>query len=157
MRIKPVESEQTMNRNKNTTPLIDAPVNVKVVLAALWVAVMLLYLYVDHFALFIPGVLADIGAGKMGPLPATQGSLLAAMVLMTIPSLMVVLSLILKAKANRWTNIVVAGLYVVVVIGNIIGESWAFYLFGSAVEVALLALVIGYAARWPAHSPERAL
>jgi len=118
---------------------------------------MLLYLYVDHFALFIPGVIADISAGQMGLVPATQGSLLAAMVLMTIPCLMVVLSLILKAKANRWINIVVAGLYIVVVIGNVIGESWAFYLFGSVVEVALLALVIGYAIRWPAQSPEHTL
>jgi hypothetical protein len=103
---------------------------------------MLLYLYVDHFALFIPGVLEDVLVGKMGPFPTTQGSLLAAMALMTIPILMVFLSPALPAKANRWTNVVVGILYTVVVIGNIVGESWAFYLFGSIVEVALLALVV---------------
>ena len=62
---------------------------------------------------------------------------------------MVFLSLALPAKVNRWTNVVVGTLYILVVIGNIVGESWAFYLFGSAVEVALLALVVWYAWRWP--------
>ena len=115
----------------------------------MWVAVTLLYLYVDHFALFIPGALEDVIAGKMGPFPVTQGSLFAAMVLMTIPSLMVFLSLALPAKANRWTNVVVGILYIVVVVGNVVGESWAFYLFGSVVEIVLLALVVWYAWKWP--------
>jgi hypothetical protein len=88
-------------------------------------------------------------AGKMGPLAVTQGSLLSAMVLMAIPSLMIVLSLVLKAKANRWTNIVVGILYILVVIGNTVGESWVFYILGSIVEVVLLALVVWYAFKWP--------
>jgi hypothetical protein len=88
-------------------------------------------------------------AGKMGPFPATQGSLLAAMALMTIPSLMVFLSLALPARANRWTNIIVGILYIVVVVGNTVGESWAFYIFGSVVEAVLLALAVWYAWKWP--------
>ena len=138
-----------MNSVKPPTNLLDAKIDVKLKLAALWVTVMFLYLYVDHFALFIPGVLEDVVAGKMGPFPATQGSLFAAMALMTIPSLMVFLSLALKARANRWTNIVVGILYIVVVVGNTIGESWAFYLFASVLEVVLLALIAWYAWKWP--------
>jgi hypothetical protein len=69
--------------------------------------------------------------------------------MMTIPILMVFLSLALPAKANRWTNVVVGILYIVVVIGNVVGESWAFYLFGSMVEVVLLALVVWFACKWP--------
>jgi hypothetical protein len=36
---------------------------------------------------------------------------LSAMILMTIPIIMILLSLTLKAKANRWTNIIVGILH----------------------------------------------
>ncbi len=68
---------------------------------------------------------------------------------MTLPILMIFLSLTLRSKANRWTNIIVATLYIVVAIGNPIGESWAFIYFGSIVEVVLLSLIVGYAWKWP--------
>jgi len=62
---------------------------------------------------------------------------------------MVLLSLALPAKVNRWTNIIVATLYIVVAIGNPIGETWAFIYFGSIVEVVLLSLIVWYAWKWP--------
>jgi hypothetical protein len=139
-----------MAKEQNTAETLrETKVGVKVKIAALWVAVMFLYIYVDHFALFIPGVLEEMMAGKMGPLPVTQGSLSSAMVLMAIPSLMIFLSLALKAKANRWTNVIVGIVYIVVVVGNTVGESWVFYILGSIIEVVLLALVVWYAYKWP--------
>ncbi len=68
---------------------------------------------------------------------------------MTIPSLMVFLSLAMNAKANRWTNIIVAALYILIAIGNPIGESWAYIYFGSIVEIVLLSLIVWYAWKWP--------
>ncbi|GAI71765.1 unnamed protein product [marine sediment metagenome] len=68
---------------------------------------------------------------------------------MTIPSLMVFLSLTLPAKANRWTNIIVGILYIVVTLGMTIGESWAYYIFASIVEAVLLLLIVVYAWKWP--------
>ena len=68
---------------------------------------------------------------------------------MTIPSLMVFLSLALPAKVNRWTNIIVAIIYIIVSIGNSLGESWAFIIFGSIVEFVLLALIVWYGWKWP--------
>jgi hypothetical protein len=118
-------------------------------LAALWGAVMFSYVYNDFFYLYRPGQLEHMIAGKMGPFLTTQGSLLSAMLLMTIPTLLVFLSLALPAKANRWTNIIVGVLYIVVAIPNVIGESWAFFLFGNAVQVVLLLLIVGYAWKWP--------
>jgi hypothetical protein len=50
---------------------------------------------------------------------------------------------------NRWTNIIVAILYIIIAIGNPIGESWAYIYFGSIVEVVLLSLIVGYAWKWP--------
>jgi hypothetical protein len=139
-----------MNTNKKTTRILeDVNVNVKIKLAALWAASMSLYIYVDYFYLYVPGTLEEIIAGKMGPFPTTQVSLLLAMTLMMIPGLMIFLSLALKAKWNRWTNIIVGILKIVVVLGAIIGESWAFYIFATIVEVVLLSLIVWYAWKWP--------
>jgi len=63
---------------------------------------------------------------------------------------MIVLALTLNAKANRWTNIVVGILQIVVVLGsNFIGKPEAHYLFGSGVELVLLLLIVWYAWKWP--------
>ncbi len=74
---------------------------------------------------------------------------MSALILMTIPSLMVFLSLALPAKANRWTNIIVGILYIFVMLGSAIGVSWFYYIFGSIVEVVLLLLIVWYAWKWP--------
>ena len=110
---------------------------------------MFMYIYVDFIARFMPGNIEEAIAGKMGPFPVTQVALLAAMILMTIPSVMVFLSLTLKAKANRWTNIIVGTLHIVLAIVNVIGMSWAFYIFATIVEVVLLSLIVWYAWKWP--------
>ena len=141
-----------MNTNKKTTTILeDVKVNVKIKLSGLWVANLFLFIYVDYFGLFVPGVMEKIIEGEVAHtgIQITQVFLLAGITLMMIPSLMVFLSLTLKAKANRWTNIIVGILYIVVVIGNVIGESWAFYIFGSIVELVLTALIVWYAWQWP--------
>ena len=74
---------------------------------------------------------------------------MSALILMTIPSLMVFLSLALPAKANRWTNIIVGILYIFVMLGSAIGVSWFYYIFGSIVEAVLLLLIVWYAWKWP--------
>jgi hypothetical protein len=139
-----------MNSEKKATTIWkDVNIDVKIKLAALWIAVMFSYVYNDIFDLYKPGEMEHIIAGNMGPYPTTQVSLLTAMIMMTIPILMIVLSLTLKANANRWTNIIGGILYIFVAIGNVIGESWAFYIFGNIVEVLLLLLIVGYAWKWP--------
>ncbi len=96
-----------MNSIKKTVKILkDVKINVKMKIAGLWVAVMFMYIYVDFIARFMPGNIEEAIAGKMGPFPVTQVALLAAMILMTIPSVMVFLSLTLKPKANRWANII---------------------------------------------------
>jgi len=129
--------------------LVDTRVDVKIKLSALWAAVMFLYLYVDVFMYFKPGVLADAIAGKVWTFQVTQGFLLAVIVMMAIPSLMVFLSVALKAALNRWVNIIVGILYIVITLGMTVGETYYFYIFGSIVEAALLFLIIFYAWKWP--------
>ena len=111
---------------------------------------MFMYAYVDILGFYKPGVIEDILAGRVWQLQITQTWAFGALALMTVPILMVFLSTALPARANRLTNIIVAALYVVVSVGNAIGESWLYYYsFAVFVEVLLLVLVIRYAWTWP--------
>ena len=141
---------KNMNSEKKTATILeDVKINVKIKLAALWVALNLLYLYVDIYSFFRPGIIEDAIAGKVWEFQITQVWLLGVIILMTIPSLMVFLSLTLSAKANRWANIIVGIFEIVFVVSGAIGESWVYYIFASIVEVMLLLLIVRYAWKWP--------
>jgi hypothetical protein len=141
-----------MNMNSQKVPqkaLEDIKVNVKLKLAALWTAFMFLYSYVDYFHLYMPGSLEDMLAGKVFTFEVTQAFLLIVLVLVAIPVLMIFLSVALPAKVNRWTNIIVAAVYIPYMLFNLAGEAWIHMVFGAVVEVVLLLLVIWYAWKWP--------
>jgi len=129
--------------------LEDIKINIKVQLAALWTALMFLYIYVDYFHLYMPDSIGDIQAGKMFVFDITQVALLAGLALVTIPALMIFLSVALTAKVNRWTNIIMATVYIPFTLFNLAGEAWIHMVFGAIVEVILLSLIIRYAWKWP--------
>lgn len=138
-----------MNTINKTTETEDVKINVKMKLSALWVALMLIYVYADILSNFKPGAIEKMMDGFMGPFPVTQGALFSASILMTIPAVMVFLSLTLKPKVNRWANIILGVLYTFVNIGNLIGEtSWFFYMSFVVVEITLTLLIVGYAWKW---------
>jgi len=68
---------------------------------------------------------------------------------MTIPALMIFLSAALPAKVNRFTNLIVATVYIPYTLFNLAGEAWVHMVFGAIVEVVLLCLIIRYAWKWP--------
>jgi hypothetical protein len=141
---------KTMRRaEQDRGRLEDVQIPVRLKLSALWATAMFLYVYVDIFGFYKPGTIEDILVGRVWEFDISQAWALGALGLMTIPSLMVALSLALPARMARWTNVAVASLFVVVSIGNAVGETWAFYWFGSAVEAVLLLLIIWYAWTWP--------
>lgn len=124
-------------------------VSLQLKLAALWASLMFLYIYVDYFHLFMPGVLEDLLADKVFVFDITQGFLLAALASMTIPALMIFLSVALPAKVNRLTNIIVPTVYIPYTLLNLAGGAWMHMLFGAVAEVFLLCLIIRYAWKWP--------
>jgi Family of unknown function (DUF6326) len=95
--------------------LEDVKVPVRLKLSALWAALMFCYVYGDYFGLYRPGQLQDMlqGGGPIGP--TSQGTLVGVSMLMAIPSLMVFLPIVLPPTFNRWTNIALALVYVVIV------------------------------------------
>ena len=137
-----------MNTINMTTENQTMKINVKMKLSALWVALMLLYIYCDIYSLFRTGQLEEMISGRMGPFSVTQGSLLSASILMIIPALMVFLSLTLNPRVDRWANIILGVLYTLVNISNLIGETWVYYIFFGIVELVLTFLIVGYAWKW---------
>lgn len=135
-----------MNTQKK---LEDINVNVKLKLASLWASFMFLYIYVDYFHLYMPGSLEDILAGKVFVFDISYVFLLIAMIFVAIPSLMIYLSVFLPAKINRWTNIIVATVFIPYMLFNLAGEAWVHMYFAAALEVVLLCLIIRYAWKWP--------
>ncbi len=127
--------------------LEDIRVNMK--LAALWASMMFFYIYVDYFGLYKPGIIEDILKGKVFVFEITQVFLLAGLVLTTIPALMIFLSVALPAKINRWTNIIVAAVWILYTLFNLAGDFWMYMVYGAVVEVVLLLLIIHYAWKWP--------
>ncbi len=138
-----------MNSINKTTEMEDIKISIKMKLSALWIAMMLLYIYADILSLFRPGQVQEMMEGLMGPFPVTQASLITASILMAIPAVMVFLSLTLKPKVDRWTNITLGVLYTLVNISNLIGETWVYYIFFGIVEIVLTLLIIWYASKWP--------
>ena len=129
--------------------LEDSPVPVRIKVAALWASVMFCYIYGDYFGLYQPGALQAMLAGKMGPFgQTTQGILIGTSAMMAIPSVMVFLSIVLRPRAARWLNMVIGSLYTVIILITMWG-GWAFYVFLGVIEVALTALIVWYAWKWP--------
>jgi len=127
----------------------DFKVNVKLKLSVIWASFMFLYIYVDYFHLYMPNKIDDILKGKVFVFEITQGFIFTALSLATIPILMIFLSVVLPAKVNRWTNIIVAMVFIPYMLFNLAGEAWMHMYFAAAVEVVLLCLIIRYAWKWP--------
>ena len=138
--------------NTQKTPqnaLEDIKVSLKLKLATLWASLMFLIIYLDYFGLYMPGKIEDILKGRVFVFDITQGFLLAALVSVTIPALMIFLSVALPAKVNRWANIIIAAVYIPFTLFNLAGEAWMHMVVGAVVEVVLLCLIIRYAWKWP--------
>jgi hypothetical protein len=140
----------------STSPIIlgDTKIDVRLKISALWIAMLFLFAYGDIFGMFQPGRIDEIRAGTVGGMDISQAFLLAVSVYIAIASVMVFLTLTLPPKANRWTNIVLAVLYIVSIVASVVGEKWVYFWFLSVVECSLLLLVIWKAWRWPSQADE---
>jgi Family of unknown function (DUF6326) len=131
--------------------LEDVRVGVRPKISALWIAMLVLFAYGDIFGFFKPGQIEEVMSGEISGIEITQGFLIAISVYIAIASVMIFLTLVFKPTMARWSNIVLAILYIVSIIAAAIGED-AYYLFLSAVEIAMLLLIVGHAWTWPRQS-----
>lgn len=125
-------------------------------IAAAWTTFMFLYLYVDVFNFYKPGVVDGILNGLVWEFDISATLLTVFLVSVSIPALMVVLSMTLPARVNRATNLVVASLLIPYSMFNAAGATWewaAFYGISIGIEVLLLAYILRSAWTWPRRAP----
>jgi hypothetical protein len=101
-----------------------------------------------HLRLLQAGQIEDIVSGEISGIDITEGFLFAVSVYVAIASVMIFLTLVLRPAAARWSNVVLAILYITTIVAAAIGES-AYYWFLSVVEIAALVLIVRYAWTWP--------
>ena len=132
-------------------------VNVKVKLALLWIALMFFYIYNDIFSFWQPGHVAELVEGQLEGIVFTQELLFGAAILMALPSIMVFLSLTLKAKLNRLVNIIVGIFHIIVLVRSLFvgGDLWAYYALYMIIEAVFIVLIIWHAWKWPVQSTIR--
>jgi hypothetical protein len=135
-----------MNTNSKTTEM-----GTKILLILLWVFYSVNFMYADTLLKLEPGVLAGIMSGTVadGTVKITAGFLLGTAIMFEIPFLMVVLSWVLKYRANRWANIIAGTLFVVAQIGSLFaGAASPMYIFYTVIEIAGLSLIVWNAWKW---------
>lgn len=111
---------------------------------------MFCFVYADILGLYDPWLIREILKGYMGPLGAiTQELKLAVAVLMSLPTLMIFLSLVLKPRLSRWLNMSFGSLFTVVTIVTLLMDPWAYYIYFGLIEIALTLTIVWYAWKWP--------
>ena len=136
--------------NKTAQILDDVKIDVKIKVSALWVTLMLFYIYADIMGFYTPGVIDKVMSGEIGGIQISKGFLFVMAIWMAIPSVMVFLSLTLRANVNRWVNIIV-GILSMVVLGAsfFVGEFSARYTFQAIIEGVLIAAIVWHVWKWP--------
>ena len=115
--------------------------DMKVRLSALWLFAMLTYTYGDVVTLMDPI--------KHGSIQLTEGFLLGGSIFMMIPITMVLLSRILKYRANRLTSII-AGIIMTAAlpVTLFVAKPTSYYVFFTVIEITCTALIVLYAWNW---------
>jgi hypothetical protein len=115
----------------------------RIVLAGLWAALMLTYLWGDILRLMS----GDQKPGELMGAQATQGMWLGIAIIMLVPIVMLVLTLTLPHPAIRWVNI---GVTIVVVLFNIVALPYpsAYDNFLIGVSFVWNALTLWFAWKW---------
>ncbi len=129
--------------------LEDHKINIRIVLSALWTAVMFCYIYGDYFELYVPKKVEGLLNGQN--MLDSPMKLLVATIILTIPALMIFLSLLLNSQLTKWLNIGV-GLFFTfftLLVGISAMTEWrAFYVFLSFLESILTTIVVVKAWSW---------
>ncbi|MEO3408432.1 DUF6326 family protein [Mucilaginibacter sp. CAU 1740] len=130
----------------------DFQINVKLKLAALWTALMFCYIYGDFFTLCVPGRIEELMKGQTGTGSTTPTLLLLYAVLLSIPPLMIFLSVAARPKVNRIFNLLAGSIYTLVmilVVGTSISKWMVFYIYLGIIEIVITCTIVGYAWSWP--------
>ena len=123
---------------------------VRTTIAALWVSAMMCYIYADLLGYLAPGHLQGILEGQLGTWKVTPTLLIGSAVAMSIPSVMIFLTLVMTPRLNRWLNAIAGGLYALIAVGTTAG-AWParlyYYMYFGVIEFVLTLLIVWYAVK----------
>ena len=109
-----------MTTRQPAIPLDDQLISVRAKLAAAWTSFMFLYAYVDIIAFTSQESSMTSSTARSSEFTISQSLLTTFIALMAIP-IMIVLSVILPARANRTTNLIVASVQIPYAAFNVVG------------------------------------
>ena len=118
----------------------------RIILSALWIVVMLIYLLGDVLRIFS----GDYQAGEMGQqlVKFTQAHWLMIAILMVTPIVMIFLTLVLPQPVSRWSNISVAGFFLLFNLVGLPTYPSLYDKFLLVVSIVFNAVSIWYAWNW---------
>ena len=133
-----------MNTNKKTARILE---DVQIKLSALWVALMFIWQQGDMLRLYSGDFIMgdDIG----GTLISQEMMWLVSAIWMTIPVVMLFLSLTWKYQANRWANLIVGIFFIVLNLIGLPSYPWGYDKFLIIVGLVFNILIVWYAWKWP--------
>lgn len=118
----------------------------KALLSALWLVVLFNLIFRDLHEIVKSDFLEAALGGTYYGQQVTEVMFLIGGILVEIPILMMLLTWVLPPRANRWANMIVAGLWaVLVIVGDILDLDDVFH---ASVETVALAVIIWQAWRW---------
>jgi hypothetical protein len=121
----------------------------KTLLSTLWLFATFNYLYCDIMGLMDHNLLSQYLTGKVNGMEMNEDFLFGAAILMEIPIAMVLLSRVLKFKANKWTNFIAGIIMTVVQTATLFaGSPTKYYLFCSVLEIATTLFIVWLALKW---------
>lgn len=145
-----------MNSNKanpreSTKKDVSKMLDVRFILSGLWIARVLSGLQGDSTRLHDPVALNELLSGTT-EIQVTDSMLLILSIILAIPIVMSFLSLILKDKANRRVNLG-TGIFFVAweffFLVTVYIQAASYELFWGFAYLVFVALVVGYAWKWP--------
>ena len=138
-----------MNTNKETARNL---LDVRIILAVLWVAEVLSSLNGDTYRLSDPITLKSM-LENTGSIVITPGLLLTMSMIFVVPILMSALTLILKSSVSRWANRIIGILYALITFAFLVLyfvlRSASYEFVWATAQLVFTLLVVWYAWKWP--------
>jgi hypothetical protein len=134
--------------NKETTRNL---LDVRIILAALWIAEVLSSLNGDTYRLSDPVALKSL-LENTGSIKATPDLLLGMSLIFVFPILMSALTLILKYSVSRWVNRITGIFYALIILAfwvlGFVLQSISYEFVWATAQLVFILLVVWYAWKW---------
>jgi len=140
-----------MQSRKNWSELLNEKIDIKIKLSMFWTTLMFLFVYADLKAIYQTGTVEAIIQGEILGMKIDDIFLLISAILMSLPAIMIILSILIKPKLNRILNISVASLFIVINTATYFtpGRVWYYYIYFTSLEYVICILIVLSAWRWP--------